>query len=107
MPKYYEDKEEDNTPCAGIKEDFKACLLEHDCVIKEGKMPSECLKEGHCKALQTTFFECKRSMYGAPKAVVGNIYLSKSHFDPWTQGQDSEEEKDIKDPKWRHVIKTG
>lgn len=25
-------------------------------------MPSECLKEGHCKALQTTFFECKRSM---------------------------------------------
>lgn len=25
-------------------------------------MPSECLKEGHCKALQTSFFECKRSM---------------------------------------------
>ncbi|XP_061827019.1 cytochrome c oxidase assembly factor 5 [Nerophis lumbriciformis] len=62
MPKYYEDKEEDNTACAGVKEDFKACLLQHDCVIKEGKMPSECLKEGHCKALQTSFFECKRSM---------------------------------------------
>nr|XP_061820940.1 cytochrome c oxidase assembly factor 5-like [Nerophis lumbriciformis] len=62
MPKYYEDKEEDNTACAGVKEDFKACLLQHDCVIKEGLMPSECLKEGHCKALQTSFFECKRSM---------------------------------------------
>lgn len=34
MPKYYEDKEEDNRACAGIKEDFKACLLQHDCVLK-------------------------------------------------------------------------
>lgn len=34
MPKYYEDKEEDNRACAGIKEDFKACLLQHDCVVK-------------------------------------------------------------------------
>ncbi|KAL7881680.1 hypothetical protein AOLI_G00085280 [Acnodon oligacanthus] len=62
MPKYYEEKEEDGRACAGIKEDFKACLLQHDCVVKEGKKPSECLKEGHCKHLQVTFFECKRSM---------------------------------------------
>lgn len=102
MPKYYEEKEEDNRACAGIKEDFKACLLQHDCVLKvrmssnisefmlytlvsvscnfefscgvspiqavvhcicqEGKLPSQCLKEGHCKALQTSFFECKRSL---------------------------------------------
>lgn len=34
MPKYYEDKEEDNRACAGIKEDFRACLLQHDCVLK-------------------------------------------------------------------------
>lgn len=34
MPKYYEDKEEDNQACAGIREDFKACLLQHDCVVK-------------------------------------------------------------------------
>ncbi|TNN66335.1 Cytochrome c oxidase assembly factor 5 [Liparis tanakae] len=85
MPKYYEDKEEDTRACAGVREDFKACLLEHDCVRKasarrplrarhlgavnvssyscrEGKLPSECLREGHCRALQTSFFECKRSM---------------------------------------------
>ena len=31
-------------------------------ILQEGKLPSECLKEGHCKALQTSFFECKRSM---------------------------------------------
>nr|XP_057938422.1 cytochrome c oxidase assembly factor 5 isoform X1 [Doryrhamphus excisus] len=86
MPKYYEDKEEDNTACAGVKEDFKSCLLQHDCVIKEGKMPSECLKEGHCKALQTLFFECKRSMF------ILSLYSL-------TQGQDSEEEKDTNGPK--------
>lgn len=34
MPKYYEDKEPDNRACAGIREDFKACLLQHDCVVK-------------------------------------------------------------------------
>ena len=34
MPKYYEDKDEDTRACAGIREDFKACLLQHDCVVK-------------------------------------------------------------------------
>lgn len=34
MPKYYEDKEEDDRACAGVREDFKACLLQHDCVVK-------------------------------------------------------------------------
>lgn len=34
MPKYYEDKEDDGKACAGIREDFKACLLQHDCVLK-------------------------------------------------------------------------
>ncbi|GCB75423.1 hypothetical protein scyTo_0016420 [Scyliorhinus torazame] len=62
MPKYYEEKEEDGRACARVREDLRACLLNHDCVLKEGKTPKQCLKEGHCKALQVTFFECKRSM---------------------------------------------
>ncbi|XP_030055401.1 cytochrome c oxidase assembly factor 5 [Microcaecilia unicolor] len=62
MPKYYEDKEEEQTACAGVREDLKTCLLETDCVLKEGKSPKQCLREGHCKALQVTFFECKRSV---------------------------------------------
>ncbi|XP_078401312.1 cytochrome c oxidase assembly factor 5 [Cetorhinus maximus] len=62
MPKYYEEKEEDGRACVGVKEDLRTCLLGHDCVLKEGKTPKQCLKEGHCKALQHTFFECKRSM---------------------------------------------
>nr|XP_029131954.1 cytochrome c oxidase assembly factor 5-like [Labrus bergylta] len=84
MPKYYEDKEEDNRACAGIREDFKACLLQHDCVVKDGKLPSECLKEGHCKALQTSFFECRGQC--------------------WTRDQDSEERKDTEEPsKFPHT----
>ncbi|XP_043928125.1 cytochrome c oxidase assembly factor 5 isoform X2 [Protopterus annectens] len=62
MTKYLEDKEEDPSPCAGVKEDLKTCLVETDCVLKDGKSPRQCLKEGHCRALQVTFFECKRSL---------------------------------------------
>ena len=39
MPKYYEDKEEDNRACSGIREDFKACLLQNDCVLKVSERP--------------------------------------------------------------------
>ncbi|XP_053445676.1 cytochrome c oxidase assembly factor 5 isoform X2 [Nycticebus coucang] len=77
MPRYYEDKPEGG-PCSGVKEDLGVCLLQSDCVLqhqkttevnvhrkkvhKEGKSPRQCLKEGYCKALQYSFFECKRSM---------------------------------------------
>ncbi|KAJ6667417.1 hypothetical protein lerEdw1_016538 [Lerista edwardsae] len=62
MPKYYEEKETDGRACAGVREDLRCCLLECPCVVKEGKSPKHCLKEGYCKSLQVTFFECKRSM---------------------------------------------
>uniref|UniRef100_A0A8C0SSL6 Alpha-1,3-mannosyl-glycoprotein 4-beta-N-acetylglucosaminyltransferase A n=2 Tax=Canis lupus familiaris TaxID=9615 RepID=A0A8C0SSL6_CANLF len=32
---------------------------------EEGKSPRQCLKEGNCKALKYSFFECKRSMLDA------------------------------------------
>ncbi|KAG8504915.1 Cytochrome c oxidase assembly factor 5, partial [Galemys pyrenaicus] len=90
MPRYYEDKPEEGA-CAGVKEDLGACLLQSDCVLQvarpgagvmltpetgrqgrrrspsgrpavaEGKSPRQCLKEGNCKALKYSFFECKRS----------------------------------------------
>lgn len=34
MPRYYEDKEVDHRACSGLREDFKECLLTHDCVVK-------------------------------------------------------------------------
>ncbi|XP_048351602.1 cytochrome c oxidase assembly factor 5 isoform X2 [Sphaerodactylus townsendi] len=61
MPKYYEEKEKDRRACAGIREDLRTCLLECAC-IKEGGSVKHCLREGFCKGLQVTFFECKRSM---------------------------------------------
>ncbi|XP_031460998.1 cytochrome c oxidase assembly factor 5 [Phasianus colchicus] len=31
-------------------------------IRQENKSPRQCLREGHCKGLQLTFFACKRSM---------------------------------------------
>ncbi|XP_010013303.1 PREDICTED: cytochrome c oxidase assembly factor 5, partial [Nestor notabilis] len=31
-------------------------------VSQENKTPKQCLREGHCRSLQMTFFACKRSM---------------------------------------------
>ncbi|XP_071064823.1 alpha-1,3-mannosyl-glycoprotein 4-beta-N-acetylglucosaminyltransferase A isoform X2 [Dasypus novemcinctus] len=38
---------------------------------EEGKTPRQCLKEGHCKALKNSFFECKRSMLDARSRFRG------------------------------------
>ncbi|XP_076064587.1 cytochrome c oxidase assembly factor 5 isoform X2 [Oratosquilla oratoria] len=59
---------EDNRPCAGVREDLKACLLATECVRIHRKTPRECLLTNdpsipqECHALRTTFFECKRSL---------------------------------------------
>ncbi|XP_045581661.1 cytochrome c oxidase assembly factor 5 [Procambarus clarkii] len=68
--KYYEEAKnsEDKRPCAGLREDLKACLLATDCVRLHKKTPKECLKSNdpsipeECHALRVTFFECKRSL---------------------------------------------
>nr|XP_039333178.1 cytochrome c oxidase assembly factor 5-like [Saimiri boliviensis boliviensis] len=61
MLQYYEDKLE-GSAYAYPKEDLGMCLLLSDCGVQEGKSPRQCLKEGYCKALKYSFFECKRSM---------------------------------------------
>ncbi|XP_008530507.1 cytochrome c oxidase assembly factor 5 isoform X1 [Equus przewalskii] len=103
MPRYYEDKPEGGA-CAGVKEDLGACLLRSDCVLKEGKSPRQCLKEGNCKALKYSFFECKRSMEKPsvqdihdPGGHTKNLSMFAVSSDPgsWMPDQDSEEEKDI------------
>ncbi|KAM6386220.1 cytochrome c oxidase assembly factor 5 isoform 1-T1 [Alca torda] len=76
MPKYYEDKEEDGRACGGVREDLRQCLLESPCVLQENKSPKQCLKEGHCRSLQMTFFACKRSM----TLVVFGLSLSSLTF---------------------------
>lgn len=61
IPWYYEDKLK-GSACEAMKEDLGACLLQLACVLQEGKSPRQCLKEGNCRALQYSFFECKISM---------------------------------------------
>ncbi|XP_010150413.1 PREDICTED: cytochrome c oxidase assembly factor 5, partial [Eurypyga helias] len=31
-------------------------------ISQENKSPKQCLREGHCRSLQVTFFACKRSL---------------------------------------------
>lgn len=73
MPKYYEETPEDlqkpKRSCEGLREDLKTCLLNSDCVKKDGNTPRQCLMlgndpsiPGECQVLRVTFFECKRSL---------------------------------------------
>nr|XP_020661275.1 cytochrome c oxidase assembly factor 5-like [Pogona vitticeps] len=62
MPRYYEGKVEDRRPCSGLREDLGDCLLRSSCVLKDGKTPKQCAKEGHCKDFVIAFYECKRSL---------------------------------------------
>ncbi|ELU08116.1 hypothetical protein CAPTEDRAFT_218889 [Capitella teleta] len=55
--------------CQGLREDLRECLMQSDCVIKDGKSPKDCLLMGRhpsvpdrCHALRQSFFDCKRSL---------------------------------------------
>lgn len=54
--------------CEPILNALKQCLLASDCVTKEGRLPSDCMKNHalelpeECQLLRLSMFECKRSM---------------------------------------------
>lgn len=48
-----------------------ACVCCSLTAFKEGKIPRQCLKEGNCKALKYSFFECKRSMLDGQIKIQG------------------------------------
>lgn len=54
--------------CEPLLAALKDCLLHSDCVIKNGNLPSECIKQHldelpeECKSLRLATFECKRGM---------------------------------------------
>ena len=54
--------------CDPLLTALKDCLLHSDCVLKQGYLPSQCLKEHfddlpeQCKSLRQATFECKRGM---------------------------------------------
>lgn len=57
-----------SSSCSHLLNALKDCLLHSDCVMKQGHLPSECLKEHlnelpeECKSLRQATFECKRGM---------------------------------------------
>lgn len=54
--------------CQGLLAALKDCLLQSDCVVKQGRLPSECLKNysdelpEQCQSLRKASMECKRGM---------------------------------------------
>ncbi|XP_058465753.1 cytochrome c oxidase assembly factor 5 isoform X1 [Malaya genurostris] len=76
----------DETACARVRADLKMCLLESDCCKKEHKLPRECLGRSdatvpdECRALRTTFFECKRSLIIDSDFEVERVTKIKAQF---------------------------
>ena len=57
-----------SSSCEGLLAALKDCLLHSDCVLKQGYLPSQCLREHadelpeECRSLRKATFECKRGM---------------------------------------------
>ena len=54
------------TPCSELRDDFKLCLLNTDCIKIHKKKVQECFDADEvpieCLQLRTLLFECKRSL---------------------------------------------
>ncbi|TFK43599.1 cytochrome c oxidase assembly protein PET191-domain-containing protein [Crucibulum laeve] len=74
--------------CQNLVAALKDCLKYSDCVMKQGHLPSECLKEHfadlpeECQSLRKATFECKRGMLDMRKRFRGNIVGSQFEFTP-------------------------
>ncbi|KAI0285058.1 cytochrome c oxidase assembly protein PET191-domain-containing protein [Russula aff. rugulosa BPL654] len=64
--------------CEPLLAALKDCVLHSDCVMKDGKLPSECIKHHldelpeECRSLRLATFECKRGMLDMRKRFRGN-----------------------------------
>ena len=55
--------------CDPLVSQLKSCLLKSDCVLKEGHLPSECIKDqalfdslpDECRHLRKALWDCKRA----------------------------------------------
>ena len=54
--------------CEPLLAALKECLMQSDCVLKQGHLPSECLRDHtaelpeRCQSLRKATFECKRGL---------------------------------------------
>lgn len=57
-----------SSSCDALLRALKECILNSDCVQKQGHLPSECIKQHsnelpeQCQLLRMSTFECKRNM---------------------------------------------
>ncbi|KAF8271764.1 cytochrome c oxidase assembly protein PET191-domain-containing protein [Lactarius quietus] len=64
--------------CEPLLAALKECVLRSDCVVKKGRLPSECIKNHidelpeECRSLRLATFECKRGMLDMRKRFRGN-----------------------------------
>ncbi|KAI0069055.1 hypothetical protein BV25DRAFT_83634 [Artomyces pyxidatus] len=64
--------------CEPLLAALKDCVLHSDCVLKQGLLPSQCIKEHteelpeECRSLRLAAFECKRGMLDMRKRFRGN-----------------------------------
>jgi len=62
--------------CEPLLEALKDCLMRSDCVLKKGKLPSECLRQhtdelpDSCKSLRHAVFECKRGLVSPISSTI-------------------------------------
>ncbi|OCH94319.1 hypothetical protein OBBRIDRAFT_810631 [Obba rivulosa] len=67
-----------SSSCQHLLAALKECLLQSDCVMKHGHLPSECLKQyphelpERCLSLRQATFDCKRNMLDMRKRFRGN-----------------------------------
>ncbi|TFK55743.1 hypothetical protein OE88DRAFT_1621937 [Heliocybe sulcata] len=63
--------------CEPLMNALKECLLRSDCVVKQGHLPSECLKHHldelpeECQSLRQATYECKRGLLDMRKRFRG------------------------------------
>ena len=61
--------------CEPLLAALKDCILHSDCVMKKGRLPSECIKNHidelpeECRSLRLATFECKRGMVMSSQIV--------------------------------------
>ena len=91
-----------SSSCEPLLNQLKDCLLRSDCVVKQGNLPSECLKKHfdelpeECKALRHAVYSCKRGMvchknsawlprsYSTIHCLLSLICASVSEETSWT-----------------------
>jgi cytochrome c oxidase assembly factor 5 len=75
-----------SSSCEALLAALKDCLLHSDCVLKQGFLPSQCLKEHmnelpeECRSLRKATFECKRGMVGVSYRLVDRTLTPDYYF---------------------------